>query len=150
MRTIYYIKKYKLFTSQNLLVCCSNCICMCTCVHVCMLCPSVHFSVCMRQSLCLTHGVDYQWRQRFVVLQHSFLGAIVETISQLFSSACDRLVCLMWEPSTSPSSRPPTPPPHTASGWLLSQQEEKVSASVVLQRENERELGRNESIEFRG
>lgn len=37
-----------------------------------------------------------------MVLCDSVQGAIVETISQLFSLACDRLVGLMWEPSTSP------------------------------------------------
>lgn len=37
-----------------------------------------------------------------MVLCDSVQGAIVETISQLFSLACDRLVGLMWEPRTSP------------------------------------------------
>lgn len=42
-----------------------------------------------------------------MVVCDSVQGAIVETISQLFFLACDRLVGLMWEPRT-----PPRPPHH--------------------------------------
>lgn len=56
--------------------------------------------------------IQWKWkclaRERFVVLCDSVQGAIVETISQLFSLACDRLVGLMWEPHTPP---PPIPAP---------------------------------------
>lgn len=66
-----------------------------------------------------TSHVDFQataeqysrsvWRgERFVVLCDSVQGAIVETISQLFSLACDRLAGLMWEPRT--HLPPPIPP----------------------------------------
>lgn len=114
-----------------------------------------------------TSHVDFQataeqysrsvWRgERFVVLCDSVQGAIVETISQLFSLACDRLAGLMWEPRThlppppsppslpfpspspSPSSSPPpTPRAHSAWGWLLSQQEGKVSARLWHQNKRE-------------
>lgn len=47
-----------------------------------------------------------------MVLCDSVQGAIVETISQLFFLACDRLLGLMWEPHTTPTpSLPPSPLP---------------------------------------
>lgn len=44
-----------------------------------------------------------------MVLCDSVQGAIVETISQLFFLACDRLVGLMWEPRTPTLSSSPPP-----------------------------------------
>lgn len=46
-----------------------------------------------------------------MVLCDSVQGAIVETISQLFFLACDRLVGLMWEPRTPPLVLPTTNTP---------------------------------------
>lgn len=69
-----------------------NVVCLRTCIH--------HMWISKQQQN-NTEKKCWRW-ERFVVLCDSVQGAIVETISQLFSLACDRLVGLMWEPHTPP------------------------------------------------
>lgn len=94
---------------------------------------------CMHLRTCLHHMwiSKQQWNNTVEVLASGAVCgavwqcAIVETISQLFSLACDWPKRLMWEPHSPPSLPSPcypTPWAHSAWGWVLSQQEGKVSA----------------------
>lgn len=111
----------------------------CTFPHTALcICVYAYFTWCIRNSGIIKNKC-WRW-EWFVVLCDSVQGAIVETISQLFSLACDRLVSLMWERRTSPSSLPPSPQAHSAWGWLLSQQEGKVSAWLWHQNKRESKI----------